>query len=194
LKDSNASMGHARDCQPTPGQARTGDRRSGTRSARASATNAGLGVTYVPTHERPITWDICPEPRHPRSPLSGLPCSCSRSADFGVRRHVRPPRRSSTPVGRSAPMPGAGRLGAPRCGRPRPSIAATTARRGGSCPGVGGGPRDKDRRLAPASAGDLAVLGQDHAKVRTRRPPWCRRTRERPTSNGESLWTRRWSP
>ena len=23
------------------------------------------GVTYVPTHERPITWDLCPEPRHP---------------------------------------------------------------------------------------------------------------------------------
>jgi hypothetical protein len=22
------------------------------------------GVTYVPTHERPITWDTCPEPRH----------------------------------------------------------------------------------------------------------------------------------
>ena len=41
LKDSNASMRHARDCQPTPGQARTGDRRSGTRSARASATTAG---------------------------------------------------------------------------------------------------------------------------------------------------------
>ena len=68
LKDSNASMRHARDCQPTPGQARTGDRRSDTRSARASAANAGLGVTYVPTHERPITWDICPDPRHPRSP------------------------------------------------------------------------------------------------------------------------------
>jgi hypothetical protein len=64
LKNSNASKRHARDCQPTPGQARTGVRRSGTRSARASATNAGLAATYVPTHERPITWDICPEPRH----------------------------------------------------------------------------------------------------------------------------------
>jgi hypothetical protein len=55
LKNSNASSGHARDCQPTPGQARTGDRRSGTRSARASATTAGLGVTYVPRHEGHIT-------------------------------------------------------------------------------------------------------------------------------------------
>ena len=66
LKDSNASMRHARDCQATPGQARTGDRRSGTRSARASATNAGLGETHVPTHEGPITWDICRELRHRR--------------------------------------------------------------------------------------------------------------------------------
>ena len=55
LNDSNASRRHARDCQPTPGQARTGDRRSGTRSARASAPNAGLAVTHVPTHQRPIT-------------------------------------------------------------------------------------------------------------------------------------------
>src|SRR5207237_2058558 len=69
LKNSNASKRHAHDCQPTPGQARTGDRRSGTRPARASATNAGLAATYVPTHEGPITWDICPEPTHPRSPL-----------------------------------------------------------------------------------------------------------------------------
>jgi hypothetical protein len=76
LKDSNASSGHARDCSPTPGQAAPGDRRCGTRSARASATTAGTpssasrqGVTDVPTHEGPITWDICPEPRHPRSPL-----------------------------------------------------------------------------------------------------------------------------
>jgi len=23
------------------------------------------GVTYLPRHQRPITWDICPEPRHP---------------------------------------------------------------------------------------------------------------------------------
>jgi len=69
LKNSNASSGHARDCQPTPGQARTGDRRSGTRSARTSATTAGLGVTYVPRHEGHITWDICREPRHLRPHL-----------------------------------------------------------------------------------------------------------------------------
>ena len=36
-----------------------------------------LGVTYVPTHEGPITWDICREPTHPRSP-SRKPCSCYR--------------------------------------------------------------------------------------------------------------------
>src|ERR1700677_5029483 len=74
LKDSNASSGHARDCRPTAGQAAPGDRRCGTRSARASATTAGTsartepGETYVPTHEGRITWDICPDPRHPRSP------------------------------------------------------------------------------------------------------------------------------
>jgi hypothetical protein len=66
VENSNTGTGHARDCQPTPGQARTGDRRCGTRSARASATNAGLDETYVPTHERPITWDISREPRHLR--------------------------------------------------------------------------------------------------------------------------------
>ena len=65
LKDSNASSGHARDRQPTPGRRAPGDRRCGTRSARASATTAGLGVTYVPRHEGRITWDICREPRHP---------------------------------------------------------------------------------------------------------------------------------
>src|SRR5436305_14804770 len=69
LKTRNASNRHARDCQPTPGQAAPGDRRSGTRSARASATNAGLAATYVPTHEGPITWDICREPRHPPSSI-----------------------------------------------------------------------------------------------------------------------------
>jgi hypothetical protein len=65
LEDSNASSGHARDCSPTPERRAPSDRRSGTRSARTSATTAGLGVIYVPTHERPITWDICREPRHP---------------------------------------------------------------------------------------------------------------------------------
>ena len=82
LKDSDASSGHARDCQPTPGQARTGDRRSGPRFARASATNAGLGATHVPTHERPITWDICREPRHP--PLRFTPANPSCLP--GIRR------------------------------------------------------------------------------------------------------------
>jgi hypothetical protein len=72
LKNSNASMRHARDCRPTPGQARTDARRSDTRSARASATNASLDATYVPTHERPNTCDICPEPRHPSGIRSSL--------------------------------------------------------------------------------------------------------------------------
>jgi hypothetical protein len=33
------------------------------------------GVTHVPTHERPITWDICREPRHLplRSPQTRTP-------------------------------------------------------------------------------------------------------------------------
>jgi hypothetical protein len=93
LKDSNASLRHARDCQPTPGQERTGDRRSGTRSARASATNAGLGETYVPTHEGRITWDICREPRHP-------PLRCLRRYSRGhrVRSMSFPGRRGLSGV------------------------------------------------------------------------------------------------
>ena len=71
LENSDTGSGHARDCSPTPGQRTPGDRRSGARSARACATTAGTStqttpdVTYVPTHEGRITWDICPEPRHP---------------------------------------------------------------------------------------------------------------------------------
>ncbi len=65
LKNGDASSGHARDCSPTPGRHAPGDRRSGPRSARASATTAGLGVTYAPRHQGHITWDICPEARHP---------------------------------------------------------------------------------------------------------------------------------
>ena len=42
LKNSDASSGHARDCQPTPGRSAPGDRRSGLAlRARASATTAG---------------------------------------------------------------------------------------------------------------------------------------------------------
>ncbi len=41
LKNSDMSSGHAPDCSPTPGRTAPGDRRSGTRSARASATTAG---------------------------------------------------------------------------------------------------------------------------------------------------------
>ena len=32
------------------------------------------GATYVPRHERPITWDTCPEPRH-LHPLERLRCN-----------------------------------------------------------------------------------------------------------------------
>ena len=66
LKNSDTSLGHAGDCSPAPGRRarRSPLRRRPTGSA--CATTAGLGVTYVPTHERPITWDICPEPRQER--------------------------------------------------------------------------------------------------------------------------------
>jgi hypothetical protein len=56
LENSNVSTGHAR--QRTPPTGGPGDRRSGTRSARASATTAApseLGETYDPRHERHIT-------------------------------------------------------------------------------------------------------------------------------------------
>jgi len=82
LKNGDASSGHARDCSPTPGRRAPGDRHSGPRSARASATTAGLRVTYVPRHQGHITWDIRREPRHPLSAVKPSvrlhkPCPCS---------------------------------------------------------------------------------------------------------------------
>ena len=70
LENSDASTGHARDCQTTPGQARppiaapaspSGRR---LRNDRRCLARTEPGVTDVPRHQRPITWDICPEPRH----------------------------------------------------------------------------------------------------------------------------------
>ena len=85
LENSNTRSGHARDCPPTPGQATPGDRRCGValrappprRPPQPQAPTPPPGETYVPTHEGPITWDICREPTHPRSP-SRKPCSCYR--------------------------------------------------------------------------------------------------------------------
>ena len=72
LKNSNTRSGHARDCPPTPGQAAPGDRRYGLalrappprRPPQPQAPTHPPGVTYVPTHEGHITWDIRREPRH----------------------------------------------------------------------------------------------------------------------------------
>ena len=55
LENSNTRSGHARECPPTPGQAAPGDRRYGTRSARASATTAGN------LHNPATGCDLCPE-------------------------------------------------------------------------------------------------------------------------------------
>ena len=86
---------------PTPGQA--AHRRSPLRHslrARASATTAGtllsaqLDVTYVPTHERRITWDICREPRHP--PLRCVRRSFAPSG-LGVRSYLLPGLQLSPP-------------------------------------------------------------------------------------------------
>ena len=55
LKNSDASSGHARDCSPTPGRCTPGDRRCGTRSARASATTAGTLLNSAPG------CDLCPD-------------------------------------------------------------------------------------------------------------------------------------
>jgi len=63
LENSNTRSRHARDCPPTPGQATPGDRRSGTRSARASATTAGTPVNPR-TQVRPMSRlmsDLSPE-------------------------------------------------------------------------------------------------------------------------------------
>jgi hypothetical protein len=72
LKNSNTRSGHARDPHRTPGQAAPGDRRYGLalrarppRRPPEPCSTPQRGVTYVPRHEGPITWDICPEPRHP---------------------------------------------------------------------------------------------------------------------------------
>ena len=63
------------------------------------------GGTYVPTHEGPITWDICRDPRHPRSPsekatISGvfLLRAAGRS---GWIAPVVPVRCTTCPPGRS---------------------------------------------------------------------------------------------
>jgi hypothetical protein len=61
-----------------------------------------------------------------------------------------------------------GRLSCPRT-KLRPTHSSGSQRqqrRAGSCSGVGGGPRDEDRRLAPALAIDLAALGRDRATPR----------------------------
>ena len=70
LEDSNASTRHPRTVRPPP------DDPAPAIAAAASPYGLGLrddrrnpltlGVTYVPTHQGPITWDICPEPRHPQ--------------------------------------------------------------------------------------------------------------------------------
>ena len=52
LKNSNTSTRHARDCQPTPGQARAGDRRSGTRPPLAPPRRPPAAPTRC---------DLCPD-------------------------------------------------------------------------------------------------------------------------------------
>ena len=105
LKDSNASSGHARDRSPTPGQAAPGDRRCSTRSARASATTAATppsaprqGVTHVPTHERPITWDISPNPDTSSGIRSGCKSHNFRSPEHGIHS-ASPPLQMSGSCG-----------------------------------------------------------------------------------------------
>jgi hypothetical protein len=63
LENSNTGSRHARKGHPrlggTPAAAHSGS------ALRASPPRlAAALVTYVPTHERPITWDICSEPTH----------------------------------------------------------------------------------------------------------------------------------
>jgi hypothetical protein len=64
-ENSDTGTGHARDCSPTPGQTAPGDRRSGARPARASATTAGSSPSTQMRHTSRLMRDICPEPRHP---------------------------------------------------------------------------------------------------------------------------------
>jgi hypothetical protein len=61
--------------RPPPDGRAAGRRGVVARRAPPPRRPAGPAVTYVPTHERRITWDICPEPRHPRSPLRKRPVS-----------------------------------------------------------------------------------------------------------------------
>ena len=74
LKDSNASSA----CPRLSDHPRTGAPRQ--------------GVTDVPTHEGPITWDICPEPKHPRSP--SVKCFRLRGLCFVCTRPALPPNGS----------------------------------------------------------------------------------------------------
>src|SRR3954449_1403002 len=68
LQDSDVSTGHARHANPPTGWRRS---RSGIalrapppRRPAPATSESGQGVTYVPTHERPITCDISRDAGH----------------------------------------------------------------------------------------------------------------------------------
>lgn len=66
------------------------------------------------------------------------------------------------------PLVGQRHAGTPAIPAPRslrPVALSETTATNGLVPRVEGGPREEDRRLAPALAGDPAALGQDHATV-----------------------------
>ena len=127
LENSDASTGHARDCQTTPGQARPAIAAAAPpsglrlRNDRRSLASTEPGVTYVPTHERPITWDLCPEPRHPplrfiagNPPYAG---SCPSGGGFRWRPERTVQDRSErAPTSHNFPTAGYGRLALAQAG------------------------------------------------------------------------------
>ena len=67
LENSNTGSRHARKVAPTPDTApgaAAPAQPSGLRLHSHPREPSGQRETYVPRHERPITWDICHEPRH----------------------------------------------------------------------------------------------------------------------------------
>jgi hypothetical protein len=67
-----------------------------------TAPDGPVGVTYVPTHERPITWDICPEARHVQRLRPKAPQIAALTRRRSTEADAISPRGGRSSVGRSA--------------------------------------------------------------------------------------------
>jgi hypothetical protein len=203
LENSDASTRHPRTVSPPPDDAR-GDRRCGLalrapppRRPPRHQLQPDPGVTYVPTHEGRITWDICPEPRH-------LPLRCVMSRDMclgclGTWVSALGARPAAGPSVLVAPLAGVRlqdlemrvdeleplilrKRSRPRTSRPSSSRACGPSRRSsrsGSAPTSTGSRPGRSTGWSSSSASVCALQevlnadGRDHARERVPRdrPP-----------------------